>query len=177
MVFLLLRKGLEIGAIRLHACRTRHRCFQWNGKLPILISSKQIAESLSERSRVLRVLFDARSKRSTRCYKKLNSAVTLIQRTTAEAPQTLCTHRTGRAQARHANRGQKDGGVHAGCRTKATGLGACRKVQPHGGCLKPLPFYGLIRRNPRRNSSRNSAGPGSLRIHESRCFCFFQCGR
>src|ERR1700756_1267325 len=33
------------------------------------------------------VLFECKSRRSTRCYKKLNSATKLIQRTTSEAPQ------------------------------------------------------------------------------------------
>jgi len=47
-------------------------------------------------SSIIRIVLNARPGRSTRCYKRLNSASKLIQRTTSGAPHRHCVlHRTG----------------------------------------------------------------------------------
>ena len=52
--------------------------------------------------------------------------------------------RTGKRQPQPSNarRSEEDGHLHARRRTQAAGLGACRTVPPHGGCLKSFPKNG-----------------------------------
>ena len=48
----------------------------------------------------------------------------------------------GNPQPSNARRSAEDGHLHARRRTQAAGLGACRTVPPHGGCLKSFPKNG-----------------------------------